>query len=129
MSIYKNGQKVLGSIITIDDNHIKEVANTYSTNETVIGKWVDGKPIYRKVITTNSTQIDVSSFNIENVSDVRYFVKTSGNYIFPGAYGYASNNMVALYFVNGYSQLSMAFARPDKFVSVTIILEYTKTTD
>lgn len=129
MSIYKNGQKVLGSIVTIDNNHIKEVANTYSTNEQIIGKWVDGKPIYRKVITTNSTQIDVSSFNIENVSDVRYFVKTSGNYIFPGAYGYASNNMVALYFVNGYSQLSMGFARPDRFSSVTIILEYTKKTD
>ena len=129
MSIYKNGQKVLGSIVTIDDNHIKEVANTYSTNEMVIGKWVDGKPIYRKVITTNSTQMDISSFNIENVSDVRYFVKTTGNYIFPGAYGYASNNMIALYFVNGYSQIQMAFARPDRFVSVTIILEYTKTTD
>ena len=129
MSIYKNGQKVLGSIVTIDDNHIKEVANTYSTNETVIGKWIDGKLLYRKVITTNSTQMDVSSFNIENVSDVRYFVKTTGNYIFPGAYGYASNNMIALYFVNGYSQIQMAFARPDKFVSVTIILEYTKTTD
>ena len=37
--------------------------------------------------------------------------------------------MVALYFVNGYSQIQMAFARPDKFVSVTIILEYTKKTD
>ena len=129
MSIYENGQKVFGSIVTIDDNPIKEVTNTYSTNEMVIGKWVDGKPIYRKVITANSTQMDVSSFNIENVSDVRYFVKTTGNYIFPGAYGYASNNMIALYFVNGYSQLSMAFARPDRFVSVTIILEYTKTTD
>ena len=109
MSIYKNGQKVLGSIVAIDDNHIKEVANTYSTNEQIIGKWVDGKPIYRKVITTNSTQMDVSSFNIENVSDVRYFVKTTGNYIFPGAYGYASNNMVALYFVNGYSNFYSSF--------------------
>ena len=113
----------------IRNDLIKEVTNTYSTNEQIIGRWVDGKPIYRKVITTNSTQMDVSSFNIENVSDVRYFVKTTGNYIFPGAYGYASNNMIALYFVNGYSQIQMAFARPDKFVSVTIILEYTKTTD
>lgn len=27
--------------------------NTYSTSETVVGKWVDGKPIYRKCITIN----------------------------------------------------------------------------
>ena len=128
MSIYKNGQKVLGSIVAIDDNHIKEVANTYSTNETIVGKWIDGKPLYRKVITTNSTQIDVSSFNIESVSDVRYFVKTDDNYIFPGAYCYSSNNMVALYFSGGYSQMSIGFARPDNFSSATIILEYTKTT-
>lgn len=41
MSIYKNGQKVLGSIVAIDDNHIKEVANadrnikTYTTLESL----------------------------------------------------------------------------------------------
>ena len=39
MSIYKNGNKVMGSITAIDDNHIKEVANadrnikTYTTLE------------------------------------------------------------------------------------------------
>lgn len=116
--------------IDVTDEHIKEVSQeVYSTDETVIGKWIDGKPIYRKVITTNSTKIDVSSFNIESISDVRYFVKTTGNYIFPGAYCYSSNNMVALYFVNGYSEMSIGFVRPDTFSSATIILEYTKTTD
>ncbi|MDR7812058.1 hypothetical protein [Lacrimispora sp.] len=28
----------------------KAVENVYSTEETVCGKWIDGKPIYRKVI-------------------------------------------------------------------------------
>lgn len=30
-------------------------ANEYSTTETIVGKWIDGKPIYRKVIGTTTT--------------------------------------------------------------------------
>lgn len=29
--------------------------STYSTSETVVGTWIDGKPLYRKVITTTNT--------------------------------------------------------------------------
>lgn len=56
--------------ITADDiNEIKNVVNdnddivtnatTYSTTETVVGTWIDGKPIYRKVI--NSTKANIQS--------------------------------------------------------------------
>jgi hypothetical protein len=33
-------------------------ANTYSTNETVIGTWDNGKPIYRRVFINNSPIVD-----------------------------------------------------------------------
>lgn len=41
--------------------------NVYSTTETVIGKWIDNKPIYRKVIqTTNVTFNDYTFLTIDN---------------------------------------------------------------
>ena len=32
----------------------------YSTNETVIGTWIDGKPIYRKVIELNNITVSTN---------------------------------------------------------------------
>lgn len=57
--------------------------NVYSTEETVCGKWIDGMPIYRKVIegklSATSGKMykyaDVSGLNIERMIDLR------GNFI------------------------------------------------
>ena len=48
--------------IPVTANNLNEMQNIingnigdyYSTSEMIVGKWIDGKPIYRKVITTNS---------------------------------------------------------------------------
>lgn len=68
--------------ITDDDmNEIKTVVNnnddivtnatTYSTTETVVGTWTDGKPIYRKIIIENvsngSSSSDISNLNIKEI--------------------------------------------------------------
>ena len=54
--------------------------NEYSTEETVIGKWIDGKPLYQKVITfdnTISTSYDDNTF-IHNISNIDIiFVKNA----------------------------------------------------
>lgn len=57
--------------------------NDYSTEETVCGKWIDGKPLYRKVIegklagtsVKSSKFADVAALNIERLIDLR------GNFI------------------------------------------------
>lgn len=38
----------------IRNDKMMKSLNVYSTNETVVGKWIDGKPIYRKRINNNS---------------------------------------------------------------------------
>ena len=38
------------NVYTLDD-YLK-MGSIYSTNEVVIGRWIDGKPIYRKVLST-----------------------------------------------------------------------------
>ena len=51
MSVYHNGQKVLNNITSANEEVMKEIAKeVYSTEEQVVGTWIDGKPIYRKVI-------------------------------------------------------------------------------
>ena len=48
----------------------------YSTEEVVIGKWIDGKPLYRKVVSlgkvsTTETQIPTGIANIKEVVDIK----------------------------------------------------------
>ena len=47
----------------IDDLYIKKTGDNYSTEERVVGTWIDGKPLYQKTITT---QINISS-TTENI--------------------------------------------------------------
>ena len=45
--------------------------NVYSTEETVCGKWIDGKPIYRKVISGKLPVDSTDKFAFANVSDLK----------------------------------------------------------
>lgn len=55
---------------------------TYSTDETRVGTWIDGKPIYRKVLTgTLPTGSGENTFNFSGISIINFYGKikaTSG---------------------------------------------------
>lgn len=61
----------------------------YSTTETRIGTWIDGKPLYRKVLTLDISKsgghnINVASLNISQLTLMRgIFNDTQYNYMFP----------------------------------------------
>lgn len=97
----------------------------YSTNETVTGKtWIDGKPIYRIVLTTTASitntanswgglQTVISNLNLERC--VYVVVASSGGGNFPILFTRAS----------GFRTYDSNVAE----AGVNIIFEYTKTTD
>ena len=105
----------------------------YSEEEKVIGKWIDGKPIYEKVI--SGTMIgspadwtnfyDCSSLNIDNMISIKGFF----NY----------NNERNIYIDSRYSAFSYAYNTkfiqyyntefPSRNYDTTLIIQYTKTTD
>lgn len=130
--------------------------NVYSTEETVIGTWIDGKPIYRKVILTNTGEpsgtlrtwtvvITAIVLGLENI-DTR--VRAYGSYLYGGS-SFVSLNAVSFNEQNGeltpnyWTELIWAnnfgvnviLCRPTgSSIAVnnkpmTIVLEYTKTTD
>lgn len=53
-------------------NYVNELV-TYSTEEQSVGKWINNKPIYRKIITTNglsSNAVESTPYNISNADQV-----------------------------------------------------------
>ena len=120
------------------DNVLKDVkdyvdnSNSYSTEEIKTGgTWIDGKPIYRKVISnviTGTTQ-DVAH-GIENIDSyvnlTPYMISADNSQIFPsfntGSYFFtafaSSKELVTIQCISGY--VSNLYR---------IVIEYTKTTD
>ena len=102
---------------------------TYSTTETKIGTWIDGKPIYRQVYTGTGKARTFSINNLGQIITMRGLIKSIWgqwwnipNYHNETAYWtslYSSGNGVTLETGGNYNANSPHI----------VILEYTKTTD
>ena len=68
---------------TYSCNQINKISN-YSTAETPIGKWIDGKTLYRKVINTGTLPNATTKQVAHNITNVSRFIKIYG-------YAYTSN--------------------------------------
>lgn len=117
---------------TYSCNYINE-CKAYSTDETLTGEtWIDGKPIYRKVIEYTG-EIEASTWTSISISSLGiYYVD---NLVIKGGYlKYPENITESIYsysnrvqFLNYNNNISFYFSvSPSK---VTLIVEYTKTTD
>lgn len=113
-------------------NELKS-GEVYSSSEVKTNKvWIDGKPIYRKVLqytysTTGTHQESLSSFNIDTITSYNWNCLVNNTYII-NAYDFQDNNAKCnlffdkkkIYMINGTTWTLAKF---------TLILEYTKTTD
>lgn len=120
---------------TYSCNYINNL-NNYSTDEIKIGRWYDGKPIYRKCINTTKNQVStiMTSLNIKRL------ISTVGSY---ATSIYNNSWPIPSYYTEEleYNIGLMGGNTPGENVSITfgsfyndnspvlLILEYTKTTD
>lgn len=58
-------------------NSIQEIS-VYSTNELEIGKWIDGKPLYRKVVSFGALPNNTTKSLAHNISNLKRVVKLEG---------------------------------------------------
>ena len=126
--------KYNGSVWINDDN-----LHEYSTEEKIVGKWIDGKPLYEKIIKqtfTFNSQSESLNINIQNIDFVKYYmdfnrIGTYGhnplNFINPTA---PSVNIGGNFTSNNSTfNLRVGTGVVGNTYNVTIIMEYTKTTD
>lgn len=124
----------------IDDGNNATIINrdVYSTEESVVGKWTDGRPVYRKVLnlTTPSTASSWQTLTT-GISDLGTVVSafgfttaSSGSPKFvpiPYASPSEANSSVMALNMNG--TISMWVTGNKTGIPCCIVLEYTKTTD
>ena len=105
----------------------------YSTEEVVIGKWIDGKPLYRKVLsstTISDSNVDITlPSNIDFMSIDKVEIKVGNFSFFSDRYTNA-NDLIQIFKYNATTlRVVLGSAWKSGFKSVIIVIEYTKTTD
>lgn len=127
--------KTIDNSIVVDNQEWFNPNNVekYSTNETKIGTWIDGKPIYRKtfnvtsVTNTNSDLVDISGLNVDNM--VKLYGIINGTYLsMPMPLTDSSQNYNVI-LKSGTKIRGRVSWGSGTFVSCYITIEYTKTTD
>lgn len=107
--------------------------NVYESNETVIGTWTNGKPIYRKVF-VNQTSDNSNLYINHNLTDLDYFwLETNACFVFdyneslPSNWYYSSSDW-SRHWMN---KTQIRFRNPGNIGSRLLytVINYTKTTD
>lgn len=114
-------------------------ANNFSTDEKVIGTWIDGKPLYQKTVNCGSLPINTNKIVAHNISNI-------GNVVFASGFAFNSSANVSLcigytatssdrkadigILVNGTSiEIRTYRESVSSYTESYVTLRYTKTTD
>ena len=129
----------VGSIVDFNGSEVpsgwEEVTDTkiYTEEEQVVGAWIDGKPLYRKVLsstTISGSDVDITlPSNIDFMSTDKVEIKAGGFSFFSDRYTNA-NDLIQIFKFNATTlRVVLGSAWKGNFKSATIVIEYTKTTD
>lgn len=106
----------------------------YSTEEKIVGKWIDGKPIYEKVVSFSLSGMGSLSYphNIKNLKSIHYIsmlhrpsengIKTNRTYT-------PWSNIASVYLDELTTTDILLYHNSNRTEFYEFILRYTKTTD
>lgn len=110
----------------------------YSTTEKVVGKWIDGKPLYRKVVDcgtlpNNSEKYASTGIAYSVMQPVNFFAfgrLSGGGFQFASFIGWNNEN-VRCFLTSYNNETAVRIITNSNFgaYNVYAIIEYTKTTD
>ena len=109
-----------------------QMASKYSTDEKVVGQWVDGKPLYQKTLYFDGT-VPKDTWTDHNISDVDKiwvydaFGKRSSDYRYNGINYFGSDDYMAM--AINRTQIYISYPTQTVMTNDYITVRYTKTTD
>ncbi len=115
-------------------NIFVDEGDEYSTEERVIGTWINGKPLYQKTLIFNNPSTEWGTFTNWGIANISQVIEVKPVYDFgtwhaTSEFYYTSSEFLqALYQGYGF-RLYAAGDVKRQLKSVTITLKYTKTTD
>lgn len=107
--------------------------NVYSTDETIIGTWINNKPIYRKVVTYvgNDSEKTISTgiSNMDVCVNAYGVAKMSGDSIYLPMNFYNNGGWNSFHITNNGETITYQRGSSYETIDMHFVIEYTKTTD
>lgn len=100
----------------------------YSNEEQKIGKWTNGKTLYRKVITGSVPKSDYYPTVATGITNLSTVVSLQLLLTYGESKQYFSSSRYT-YYLNKENENNITVVAPDVAGDVMVIIEYTKTTD
>ena len=126
------------SIVVDNEEIYNQNIMNYSTNEQVIGKWIDGKPIYRKTVSgttvTSGNRVELQT-NVDKLIDYNVVVKNgTANQYHPVSFGMCSSQSThanPIFLGGTTATTAYLYITTSAYTSQPFYgwIEYTKTTD
>ena len=126
-----------GNLHAVTSNAVAKALSYSTTEQATGGKWIDGKPIYRKTLelilsTSGGIIANLSELNIDTVVNMRgvIFNTTSDFIVLNGSYSYGTDNII--FFIrktDGCLYFYRDVATYTEGAPCNFTVEYTKTTD
>ena len=113
-----------------------QLDTNFSTDEQVVGRWIDGKKIYQKTITGSGSTTNSSVYYVGKTSEIFPNIETVVNSSITGTdvhgYGYQSNQYYFVGIGTGSSDelvVAQRFGSASHSFNYRVTVQYTKTTD
>ena len=130
IDVFNSNMDVLDT--TIYDINDRDI---FSTSEKRIATWIDGRPIYRKVIAYTMAELDTSASLSTGISNMDFLIRVSGvarmtgNQIFLPLNFYNEGGWDSFHVTAKGATIQIQRGENYKMNQIYFILEYTKTTD
>lgn len=129
-----------GDVVPEGYEQVEDKGEVYSTEEVKIGTWIDGKPLYRKVISSTLPKVETENVRVTKTvsigADIKtgfiekaFYYNTKDNQIVPIPFTLLSGQLIQTYMVLDGSLRLLSNSTYTNEQPVTIIVCYTKTTD
>ena len=133
-----NNSNAIGTLSSLNTTNksnlvsaINEVNNkfNYSTEEQVIGKWINGKPLYRKIAYGNVPQSDQYPTVATGITNLDKVVSISLCLAYGDNRQYFTSVRYNNYYLSKENDNKITIVAPDVEGDATFTIYYTKTTD
>lgn len=102
----------------------------YSTEEVVIGKWTDGKPIYRKMFEIAKSTLTANTWSVVPISRVDNNIDNiQSAFVYDDSDTYAQAYAVGAQVAKNQTNIYLMLFRNVNISTNKVLLNYTKTTD
>ena len=110
----------------------ENILHEYNTEEKIVGKWIDGKPIYEKVIIIDNPPSGVDVLYSHGISNFNHVININVVYITNGGIEYSEPIYLGSNFARSCAIDSTNLyitTKGGNYIQLYVTIQYTKTTD